>query len=178
MNCRSRFVAISICGPVESPALCRRQSLSRFSGTLASKMFASKNASIAFKERRRNALPSSTASSASMSTLASHADAGGNRMSSRRDDTAESDSDLRVASPIDAGVLEAQGCEKAQRDVRRLPGRRRREGRHVNQRARVGILQHPEGSVGPFFDIADAMTDAPPLGLSGAAMPVKDDAAE
>lgn len=37
-SCRNRFAAILICGLVESLALCRRQSLSRFSGISASMM--------------------------------------------------------------------------------------------------------------------------------------------
>ena len=46
----------------------------------------------------------------------------------------------------------------------------------MDQRAGIGVFQHPQRTVGPFFHIADAVAHIPALGGLGAAMAVKDDA--
>src|SRR5579871_3532977 len=48
--------------------------------------------------------------------------------------------------------------------------------RYVDQRAWVGVFQHPQRAIGSFFDIANAFADVPALGGFGAAMAVHDDA--
>ena len=51
-------------------------------------------------------------------------------------------------------------------------------GCHMDQGAGIGIFQHPQRTIGAFFDIADAVTHIPAFGGFGAAMAVKDNAVE
>src|SRR5690242_10778799 len=49
-------------------------------------------------------------------------------------------------------------------------------GCYMEQRAGIGVFQHPQRAIGAFFYITDAVARIPALGGFGAAMPVKDDA--
>jgi hypothetical protein len=48
----------------------------------------------------------------------------------------------------------------------------------MDQGAGIGIFQHPQRTIGAFFNIADAVVDIPALGGFGASMTVKNDAVE
>src|SRR5437868_3109932 len=51
-------------------------------------------------------------------------------------------------------------------------------GRHVNQRAGIGIFQQPQRAICGFRHIADTFSHAPTLGWLGAPFAVEDDAVE
>jgi hypothetical protein len=48
----------------------------------------------------------------------------------------------------------------------------------MDQRAGIGVFQHPQRAIGAFFHIADAVAHIPALGGFRAAMAVEDDAVE